>query len=140
MQLVNCERSLPISKQNGITLIEVLVSILLMTIIGLGGAFIASRTAVIHRDQNIHLHAINEMRYRLESSGCLTDSNQDINVVGTTVAVDCNYIQQSYTVAAYASNGSGVASTNINEIKVNHPKLEVNSADTFVPVKVEISP
>ena len=45
--------------QAGITLIEVLISLLLMAIIGLGGAYIAARTAVVQRDGNIQVQAIN---------------------------------------------------------------------------------
>jgi len=42
--------------QQGVTLIEVLVSMVLMAIIGLGAAYISGRTTVMHRDQNLHLH------------------------------------------------------------------------------------
>ncbi len=35
----------PFSKQRGVTLIEVLISVFLMAIIGLGSAFIAARTS-----------------------------------------------------------------------------------------------
>lgn len=69
--------------QQGVTLIEVLVSMLLMAIIGLGAAYISGRTAVVHRDQNLHLHTVNQMRQYLESSagsGCT--NNVDLDVAG----------------------------------------------------------
>src|SRR5574343_334851 len=75
----------PFSKQRGVTLIEVLMSVLLMAIIGLGSAFIAARTAVTHRDQNVHLHTIIQMRNQLEASQCITAGTKTITVATTNV-------------------------------------------------------
>ena len=76
--------------QQGATLIEVLVSMVLMAVIGLGAAYISGRTAVVHRDQNIHLHTVNQMRQQLEDSaecgGKAVGSHEvQIQVAGTTV-------------------------------------------------------
>lgn len=68
MQQVLYKNSTLYKQQQGATLIEVLVSIVLMAIIGLGAAYISGRTAVMHRDQNIHLHTVNQMRQQLENS------------------------------------------------------------------------
>ena len=54
MQQVLYKNSALHKHQQGVTLIEVLVSIVLMAVIGLGAAYISGRTAVLHRDQNIH--------------------------------------------------------------------------------------
>ena len=62
MQQVPYRKTQHRAHQQGITLIEVLVSVAMMAIIGLGAAYIAGRTAVIHRDQNIHLYTVNQFR------------------------------------------------------------------------------
>ena len=129
----------PFSKQRGVTLIEVLMSVLLMAIIGLGSAFIAARTAVTHRDQNVHLHTISQMRNQLEASQCITAGTKTITVATTDVNLDCTYTTGNYTVAANGSGG-GIASTNPGEIKVNYPALKVQTSDTFAPIKADIKP
>ncbi|WP_291334919.1 PulJ/GspJ family protein [Acinetobacter sp. UBA801] len=131
--------------QQGATLIEVLVSMVLMAIIGLGAAYISGRTAVVHRDQNIHLHTVNQMRQQLEDSaecgGKAVGSHEvQIQVAGTTVNLNCVVSKGSYTVAAKDSTGGGVASSTVGGIKVDAATLAVKETDTFVPVKVVISP
>lgn len=134
-------------KQKGVTLIEVLISILLMAIIGLGGAFIAGRTAVLHRDQNVHLHTINQMRNLLEHSQCMTPttSTKVITVAEQSIDLDCTYVTGFYTVQAFEPpiTGSttlvGVESSGPG-VGVNYPILQVKDSDTFVPIKVEIAP
>lgn len=133
----------PFSKQQGVTLIEVLISIFLMAIIGLGSAFIAARTAVIHRDQSVHLHTISQMRNALESSQCITDGTKTITVATTNLNLDCTYTTGDYTVAAYGSGGVGVASSASGVIHVKFPALKVqNNADNnaFVPIHADIKP
>ena len=130
----------PFSKQSGVTMIEVLISIFIMAIIGLGSAFIAGRTVTLHRDQNVHLHTINQMRNQLESSQCITAGTKVIAVAEQNINLDCTYTEGSYTVAAYNSTGGGVASSTNGAIKVKYPALKVKDTDSFVPIKVEIKP
>ena len=130
----------PFSKQHGVTMIEVLISIFIMAIIGLGSAFIAGRTVTLHRDQNIYLHTINQMRNQLESSQCITAGTKVIAVAEQNINLDCTYTEGSYTVAAYNSTGGGVASSINGAIKVKYPALKIQDTDTFVPIKVEIQP
>lgn len=129
----------PFSKQRGVTLIEVLMSVLLMAIIGLGSAFIAARTAVTHRDQNVHLHTISQMRNQLEASQCITTGTKTITVGTTNVNLDCTYTTGNYTVKANGSGG-GIASTDPGEIHVKFPALKVQTSDTFAPIKADIKP
>lgn len=129
----------PFSKQRGVTLIEVLMSVLLMAIIGLGSAFIAARTAVTHRDQNVHLHTISQMRNQLEASQCITTGTKTITVATTNVNLDCTYTTGNYTVKANGSGG-GIASTGPGEIHVKFPALKVQTSDTFAPIKADIKP
>lgn len=145
MQQAHYKTSLIPKYQQGVTLIEVLVSIVLMAIIGLGAAFIAGRTAVIHRDQNIHLHTINQFRQQLENSAqcgskALGTHQIQVDIAGTSVQADCTVKKQTFTVTALdgtTNTNNGVASANVD---VTYAELKVNSDDTFVPVKVQISP
>ncbi len=131
--------------QQGATLIEVLVSMVLMAVIGLGAAYISGRTAVVHRDQNIHLHTINQMRQQLENSNecggkALGTHTVQVQVAGNNVNLDCIVSEGAYTVVANDSTGGGVASSTVGGVKVSAATLEVDEADTFVPVKVQIAP
>lgn len=130
--------------QSGITLIEVLISLLLMAIIGLGGAYIAARTAVIQRSGNIQVQAINKMRQiavKANASNCLNTSSITIN--GTSIATPCTLTSNSYTVNASVNNnpptpGSGTAYS--RSVTVQFPSIQVSDTDTFVPIKSVISP
>lgn len=137
---------LPLLKyQQGVTLIEVLISIVLMAIIGLGAAFISGRTAVMHRDQNIHLHTINQFRQQLENSAqcgakAIGTHTIQVDIAGSNVQADCIVKKQAFTVTALdgtTNPNNGVAEANVD---VTYAEIRVNTNDTFVPVKVQISP
>ena len=145
MQQVLYKNSALHKHQQGVTLIEVLVSIVLMAVIGLGAAYISGRTAVLHRDQNIHLHTVNQMRQQLENSDACGGKaigayDVQIQVAGTVVNLNCVVSEGAYTVVARDSTGAGVASSTSGGIKVNAATLAVKDDDTFVPVKVQMSP
>ncbi|MCP0916045.1 MULTISPECIES: prepilin-type N-terminal cleavage/methylation domain-containing protein [Acinetobacter] len=132
--------------QQGVTLIEVLVSMLLMAIIGLGAAYISGRTAVLHRDQNLHLHTVNQMRQYLESSagsGC--SNNVDLDVAGKKVTVNCIVQTKDYNVIT-KDNGDNVIVTPVDrEVIVVSPTVKVvektdSTTHWNVPIPVEIAP
>ncbi|MGX9608314.1 PulJ/GspJ family protein [Acinetobacter sp. T63] len=132
--------------QQGVTLIEVLVSMLLMAIIGLGAAYISGRTAVLHRDQNLHLHTVNQMRQYLESSagsGC--SNNVDLDVAGKKVTVNCIVQTKDYNVIT-KDNGDNVIVTPVDrEVTVVSPTVKVvektdSTTHWNVPIPVEIAP
>ena len=132
--------------QQGVTLIEVLVSMLLMAIIGLGAAYISGRTAVTHRDQNLHLHTVNQMRQYLESSagsGC--SNNVDLDVAGKKVTVNCIVQTKDYNVIT-KDNGNNVIVTPVDrEVIVVSPTVKVvektdSTTHWNVPIPVEIAP
>jgi Tfp pilus assembly protein PilV len=145
MQQVFYKNSSMYKNQLGTTLIEVLVSMVLMAVIGLGAAYISGRTAVMHRDQNIHLHTVNQMRQQLEDSAACSGKpvgthSVQIQVAGTDINLDCIVRVGAYTVVAKDSTGAGVSSSTTGGIKVSAATLAVDEDDTFVPVKVQISP
>ncbi|WP_173913096.1 prepilin-type N-terminal cleavage/methylation domain-containing protein [Acinetobacter sp. Marseille-Q1618] len=129
--------------QKGISLIEVLVSMLLMSIIGLGAAFVTGRTAVMHRDQNIHLHTVNQLRAELEENGCNSVVGQhdlQIEIADQSISLNCEVEDNGYTVSAFDHVNNGVKSSGVNEIIVRSTALSIADTDTFVPVKVQMTP
>ncbi|OTG78927.1 hypothetical protein B9T23_02345 [Acinetobacter terrae] len=145
MQQALYKNSALYKQQQGATLIEVLVSMVLMAVIGLGAAYISGRTAVMHRDQNIHLHTVNQMRQQLENSAecggkAVGTHAVQIQVAGTSIDLDCVVSEGAYTIVAKDSTGAGVVSSTSGGIKVSAATLAVDEDDTFVPVKVQMSP
>lgn len=139
MHQVHYKNSLMFKHQQGVTLIEVLVSIVLMAIIGLGAAYISGRTAVLHRDQNIHLHTVNQMRQQLES---LTDPTVCLNklqVLETDVNVTCATVTKNFDVRVFVEGDSENRITPENNIEVKYQTIEVSDTD-FAPIQVKISP
>ncbi|MFC6166810.1 PulJ/GspJ family protein [Acinetobacter terrestris] len=144
MHQIHYKTSAIFKHQQGVTLIEVLVSMLLMAIIGLGAAFISGRTAVMHRDQNIHLHTINQMREYLERGVCpdIESGKHYINVAEMKVAVECSVVSKTYEVHKSGENTG-------EKVKISYPTLSViepaSKADVgegvLVPsIPVKISP
>ncbi|MEQ1151780.1 type IV pilus modification PilV family protein [Acinetobacter johnsonii] len=138
--MLQLQRSSKYQHQAGITMIEVLITLLLMTIIGLGGAYIAARTAVVQRNGNIQLQTINKMRQiavKADASSCVDTSSITIN--GTSVTTPCTLKSKIYTVNSYqASSPTSIYQS--QSVTVNSPAIQVSSSDTFVPVKSVISP
>lgn len=138
--MLQLQRSSKYQHQAGVTMIEVLITLLLMTIIGLGGAYIAARTAVVQRNGNIQLQTINKMRQiavKADASSCVDASSITIN--GTSVTTPCTLTSTTYTVNSYqASSPTSIYQS--QSVTVNSPAIQVSSSDTFVPVKSVISP
>ncbi|WP_425916367.1 type IV pilus modification PilV family protein [Acinetobacter sp. TSRC1-2] len=138
--MLQLQRSSKYQHQAGITMIEVLITLLLMTIIGLGGAYIAAHTAVVQRNGNIQLQTINKMRQiavKADASSCVNTSSITIN--GTSVTTPCTLTSTTYTVNSYqASSPTSIYQS--QSVTVNSPAIQVSSSDTFVPVKSVISP
>lgn len=138
--MLQLQRSSKYQHQAGVTMIEVLITLLLMTIIGLGGAYIAARTAVVQRNGNIQLQTINKMRQiavKADASSCVDTSSITIN--GTSVTTPCTLTSTTYTVNSYqASSPTSIYQS--QSVTVNSPAIQVSSSDTFVPVKSVISP
>ncbi|NNH77871.1 prepilin-type N-terminal cleavage/methylation domain-containing protein [Acinetobacter sp. ANC 5380] len=147
MQQVHFKNPNIFKHQQGVTLIEVLVSIVLMAIIGLGAAYISGRTAVIHRDQNLHLHTVTKMREHLESSTGNDCISELTDVAGKKVKVDCEIKAKEYTVEIKDVNGQVITSQLDGKATVSTPTLKVSESaasepDAYwdVPIKVEMAP
>lgn len=147
MHHVHYKKSRMLKHQQGVTLIEVLVSMVLMAIMGLGAAYISGRTAVMHRDQNLHVHTVNQMRQYLESStnnGC--SNGIDLDVAGKKVKVNCELdATKEYTVRVKDNSNSFIVTPLDGKVTVGSPTLKVVATDdseTYwkVPVTVEMVP
>lgn len=141
--MLQLQHSSKYQHQAGITLMEVLISLLLMAIIGLGGAYIAARTAVVQRDGNIQLQTINKMRQVAVKADTICSNTSSITINGTSVTTPCTLTSTNYTVnASVTSNppspGAGTAYS--ASVTVQSPSIQVDSANTFIPVKSVISP
>jgi len=140
--MLQLQHSSKYQHQAGITLIEVLISLLLMAIIGLGGAYIAARTAVVQRDGNIQIQTINKMRQiavKADTSSCVDTSSITIN--GTSVTTPCTLTSTTYTVNASITSSPPPTSPPYSaSVTVQSPSIQVSGSNTFVPVKSVISP
>ncbi|ENV47927.1 hypothetical protein P255_01605 [Acinetobacter brisouii CIP 110357] len=121
-------------KNNGFTLLEVLISMLLLMVIGLGSAYLLARANVTQRDMNIHLLTVSKMRYILQNGGCTSSSSISIN--GTNALTPCTSSSATYTVSANGLSASDVA--------VTSPSISVSSTDStttsLIPSPITISP
>jgi len=132
-----------IKKQAGFTFLEILISMMLMVIIGLGTAYILARINVSQRDMNIHLLTVSQMRSILQgNSSCSSGSLISIN--GATVATPCTFNSVTYNVSAFDNTGninSGLAAANV---AVNSPQITVSPTDSnavsLIRVPITISP
>lgn len=123
-------------KNNGFTLLEVLISLLLLMIIGLGGAYLLARANVTQRDMNIHLLTVSQMRNALQNGSCSSTSSISIN--GTAVQTPCSSTAATYTVNP--DSGTGTAS----DVAITSPSIQVSSTDTtstsLIPIPIKVSP
>lgn len=144
---VHSNQSLTLRSQLGLTMLEVLISLVLMSIIGLGAAFISTKTAVMHRDQNIHLHTVNQLRHQislagLDSSTCT--ENKTIQIAGENVKVSCSLVEKTFEVDIFkeASQAAGSRITPATDVKIRYVEIENtnNDAEKVITVPIKISP
>ncbi|MHA3096808.1 prepilin-type N-terminal cleavage/methylation domain-containing protein [Acinetobacter brisouii] len=96
-------------KNNGFTLLEVLISLLLLMIIGLGGAYLLARANVTQRDMNIHLLTVSKMRNALQNGTCSSSSQSSLSLPinsNTTKTVTCTSTSAQYTVTPTTTTSS----------------------------------
>ena len=77
-------------KNNGFTLLEVLISLLLLMIIGLGSAYLLARANITQRDMNIHLLTVSQMRNALQNGTCTTSLTSASTSTSTSLNINSN--------------------------------------------------
>lgn len=126
-------------KNNGFTLLEVLISLLLLMIIGLGGAYLLARANVTQRDMNIHLLTVSQMRYILQNSNGTCTSSSNITINGTNAITPCTSNTTTYTVTA-----TGLSTGGTSTVSITYPSVTVSTTDTattsLIPSPITISP
>ncbi len=144
MNLDHSNHPLTLRSQRGLTMLEVLISLALMSIIGLGAAFISTKTAVMHRDQNIHLHTVNQLRHQISLAGLNSSTcseNKTIQIAGENVKVSCSLVEKTFEVDIFkeASQAVGSRITPATDVKISYVEIEnaQNNADVItVPIKI----
>lgn len=87
-------------------LLEALISLVFMTIMGLGITFVASRAAVAQRFMNAQNLAVNQLRYELQS-GCASSAT-------TTIVSSTCSLSSSQVVASVVTTVSGTLSATVS--------------------------
>jgi prepilin-type N-terminal cleavage/methylation domain-containing protein len=140
MNLDHSNHPLTLRSQRGLTMLEVLISLALMSIIGLGAAFISTKTAVMHRDQNIHLHTVSQLRHQISSAGLdasTCSENKMIQIAGENVKVSCSLVEKTFQVDIFKEAGSRIIPA--TDVKIRYVEIEnaQNNADVItVPIKI----
>lgn len=114
--------------EGGFSLLEVLISVILLMIIGVGSAAILAHSQRIQRDNAAQSLAIIEIRSLMSSA---TPANCDgagtvaIGNAGHPVAIDCVMTTSRYTVTGVTS---GVAIPSVT-VDVTRPAVETSADD-----------
>lgn len=106
--------SLNRKQQQGFSLLEALVAMVLTSIIALGGALSMGKIMQVQRQSNLQQIAVGELRNLLQTSGqqlCGTSPSISVNGESLDVSVECN---SSVTVGT-------------TDISVEHPVLTTQS-------------
>ncbi|TBW58458.1 hypothetical protein EZI54_03490 [Marinobacter halodurans] len=116
-------------RQQGIGLIEALVTLLLTAIIGLGMAYLMGRSAVAQKDMNVLGLTVGQMRNQIMSGRCngagTVNSRLPVGTdTGITVSAQCN---SQDTAIQITSDAEGFAADNVN---VPIPQIATNNDDT----------
>lgn len=91
--------------QRGMSLLESLVALVLLTILGLGSTYVAVKTMGIQRDTNLNSLVVSKGRSQIQEGSCITQ----LNITADTKldqAVTCNHNEVNTTVTAKDASGS----------------------------------
>lgn len=116
-------KSIPLTKQQGSTLFEALVALLLTSIVALGGAVSIGKVLQAHRQSNIQQIAVSQLRVLLQAGSDLCGTTPTISVNNKTLSVSVTCTQKNITVAQ----------TNVT---IQKPVLSVNDASLGGEIKV----
>ncbi|TBW55430.1 hypothetical protein EZI54_11420 [Marinobacter halodurans] len=116
-------------RQQGIGLIEALVTLLLTAIIGLGMTYLMGRSAVAQKDMNVLGLTVGQMRNQIMSGQCNSadTANSQLSIgedTGVRVSAQCS---SQDTVIQITSDTKGFTADNVN---VPIPRISTNNDDT----------
>ncbi|WP_428240329.1 PulJ/GspJ family protein [Gynuella sp.] len=113
--------------QRGMTLLEALVTMVIMMIIGLGIAYISGRSAVAQKDMNVLGLAIGQMRNSIQAGACAagTEAPLSLTIGGNEVTGSCSTPQVAIEVQNSASGEKKIVKT----VTVGVPSASVNDTE-----------
>ena len=133
-QVLYPKRHLRISRgQAGFSLVESLVTVLLMSILTLGTMYVAGKATVSQKSMNANNIAVHRMRsitQMASATNCQTSTTASISAVSTiNIAVPCSMTSTTYsTITALDSTGAqAIASTSWTGTL---PNISTSSSDT----------
>lgn len=116
-------------RQQGTSLIEALITMIILAILGIGLAYVSGRASVSQRFMNSQNLAVSQMRSILQtatSANCTSATTVTIasNIVGTPCSLPA--AGTSYSVKALGASGATVASGNIT---ITAPSISTATSD-----------
>lgn len=107
--------------QLGLSMLEALITMLLLAIIGIGIAFVAGRTMVAQRNASTQHLAVSQMREALKSGACDSSAPTAValNIASNPVSASCQSDEVTLTVVP-ASGAQQVVQVSIPQISVDH--------------------
>lgn len=130
-------------KIEGFSLIEVLISVILIMIIGVGSAATLSLKKQIQRDNAAQSLAIIEVRNLMSSAtsgNCDGDGVVTIGSAGYNMSIECLMTTSRYTVSG---TSSGAALPNVT-VDITRPEVETSADDPdttkFIKHPIRVAP
>lgn len=102
------------------SLLEALISLLIMSILGLGLAYVTAKASVVQHNMNAQGLAVSGMRNLLQQGSC---TSSQIALASSTVAVGCTNNSTAYTITM-ASAGS----TTTTNGTISLPTMQTSTA------------
>jgi Tfp pilus assembly protein PilV len=107
----------------GLSLIEGLISVLLVGVLGLGFAYVTITTSLSKKYMNTQGLTVNSMRYALQQGNCTSNT---LAVGGSSVAVSCSTTPLNYTITSTTS-GTTTSTTGTISVPVMQSNTTANS-------------
>lgn len=112
------------ARQAGLSMLEALITLLLMSIIGMGIAYVTGKTLVAQRNTGAQYLAVSQMRQAVKSGDCAGAANVSRTVQIASMSLQANCRSENVTLTVVPAAGSGIAS---QAVVVAMPQVSVNS-------------
>lgn len=110
--------------QQGMSLLEALITLIIMAILGIGLAYVSGRASVSQRYMNSQNLAVGQMRFNLQTTTCAASAN--ISIASSTVSTPCVLQASAATLTAQSASGTTIAS---GSVTVSVPSVSTVSGD-----------
>lgn len=135
--------SIDLGKIEGFSLIEVLVSVILIMIIGAGSAATLSLTKQIQRENAAQSLAIIEIRNLMSSATSSDCDGEEVVKIGSSeheLSINCSMTTSTYTVSG-TSSGTALPSVTVD---ITRPEVETSAEDPdttkFIKHSIRVAP